>query len=461
MNLFRPRFRGACLISFLLVGVGSIANAQTGEIKLTVKDPSKSPLRANGKLENLASGVARSFQTDVNGEADLTSVAPARYRLEITHSGFAVWSEAITVGAGAPVSRDITLSLTASSYQMDVVEASPLAGFDVPVAQVPAPVQSVTTEDIQQSGSLDLADFLNKRLAGVNVNESQENPYQPDVNYRGYTASPLLGTPQGISVYFDGVRLNQPFGDVVSWDLIPKIAISEATLMPGSNPLFGLNTLGGAIAITTKDGNSSPGTMLTATGGSYNPASIRIRTRRTNGAFNWYLAGNAFHDDGWRPLSPSDVHQVFSGRLAGRKDIDRARCGLRVQRSLGTWSTGSANDERAGIFERIHPVRRDVQPVAVFQCDAAAHRGHAPHIVRQRLLPQHQFVHLQHGFQFRFARGIDVSTVGRGSGGTQGRGLHRISNQRRQRVEYSISVLAVHSAGAAELRKQRKNAMPF
>ena len=83
----------------------------------------------------------------------------------------------------------------------------------------------------------------------VYVNEMQGNPFQPDVNYRGYTASPLLGTPQGLSVFMDGVRMNQAFGDVVSWDLIPKIAIKSVTLVPGSNPLFGLNTLGGALSI--------------------------------------------------------------------------------------------------------------------------------------------------------------------------------------------------------------------
>ena len=71
----------------------------------------------------------------------------------------------------------------------------------------------------------------------------QGNPLQADLNDRGYTASPLLGTPQGLSVDMDGVRLNQPFGDVVSRDLIPRIAISTATLMPGSYPVFGLNTL--------------------------------------------------------------------------------------------------------------------------------------------------------------------------------------------------------------------------
>ncbi len=100
-------------------------------------------------------------------------------------------------------------------------------------------MQSATNEDIERTHALDLTEFMKRSLGSVYVNDIQNNPLQPDLNYRGYTASPLLGTPQGLSVYLDGVRVNQPFGDVVSWDLIPKQAISTITLMPGSNPLFG------------------------------------------------------------------------------------------------------------------------------------------------------------------------------------------------------------------------------
>ena len=152
--------------------------------------------------------------------------------------------------------------------------------MDRSLDEIPAPVQAATERDIEQSGALDLSDFLNRRLNGVYLNEVQGNPIQPDLNYRGYTASPLLGTPQGISVYMDGVRLNQPFGDVVSWDLIPRIAISETTLIPGSNPLFGLNTLGGAISIQTKDGRSNPGTSLALSGGSFGRVNGGLRARR-------------------------------------------------------------------------------------------------------------------------------------------------------------------------------------
>ena len=175
----------------------------------------------------------------------------------------------VDLQSDAPVWSTVMLALSAPAFQVDVVGTTPLPGVDRSLDEIPAPVQTATDSDIEQSGALDLSDFLNRRVSGVYLNEVQGNPIQPDLNYRGYTASPLLGTPQGISVYMDGVRLNQPFGDVVSWDLIPRIAISETTLIPGSNPLFGLNTLGGAISIQTKDGRSNPGTSLAMSGGSF------------------------------------------------------------------------------------------------------------------------------------------------------------------------------------------------
>src|SRR6185503_6160578 len=182
-----------------------------------------------------------------------------------------------------------------------VIGTTPLPGVEVPVLQVPAPVQVATDRELTNSGALDVADFLNRSFNGVHVNEVQANPFQPDINYRGYTASPLLGTPQGLSVYMDGVRLNQPFGDVVSWDLIPRIALSSVTLMPGSNPLFGLNTLGGALSIRTKDGRNDSGTRVQAIYGSHVRRAIEFEHggARTSG-LNWYIAGNLFGEDGWR-----------------------------------------------------------------------------------------------------------------------------------------------------------------
>ncbi len=201
---------------------------------------------------------------------------------------------------------------------VEVIATTPLPGMGQPRNEIAAPVQSATKQDIELSGALDLSDFMNRNLGSVHVNDLQGNPYQMDVNYRGYTASPLLGTPQGLSVYMDGVRMNQPFGDVVSWDLIPRFAISSITLMPGSNPLFGLNTLGGALSVLTKDGRRDPGTSLQLNLGS----GLRRAVEFEHGGFNdaglsWYLGANLFRERGWRDDSPSDVRQLFA-KLAWR-----------------------------------------------------------------------------------------------------------------------------------------------
>ena len=177
----------------------------------------------------------------------------------VCHSSAVLFVSVLTLSASAfaqppqPATPD-----DGPAFKVQVIETTPLPGVNLLLEEIPSPVQTATARDIEASGALDLSDFLNRRFTSVHINEMQGNPFQPDVNYRGYTASPLLGTPQGLSVYMDGVRLNQPFGDVVSWDLIPKIAIGSTTLIPGSNPLFGLNTLGGALSIETKNGIDNP-----------------------------------------------------------------------------------------------------------------------------------------------------------------------------------------------------------
>src|SRR5258706_11196726 len=146
----------------------------------------------------------------------------------------------------------------------------------------------------------------------------------PKRNFTG--VSPRLGTPQGISVYQDGVRINEPFGDTVNWDLIPGSAISTINLIPGSNPLFGLNTLGGALSIRTKSGAQYPGTAATLYGGSFGRRAAEAQHGGTNGELDYFASASAFREDGWRAQSPSDVRQFFSklGWQDGTSDLDLA-----------------------------------------------------------------------------------------------------------------------------------------
>jgi outer membrane receptor protein involved in Fe transport len=196
--------------------------------------------------------------------------------------------------------------------QVVVIATTPLIGLGLPLNEIPANVQTADSEELQRQHALGIADYLNNNFSGINASDSADNPFQMDVYYHGFTASPLLGTPEGLSVYVDGVRVNESFGDTVNWDLIPQAAISTVTLISGSNPVFGLNTLGGALSIRTKSGHDNPGTEFEATGGSFGLRSFEGESGGELGNFDYFLTGNYFDETGWRDLSPSRVVQGFA-----------------------------------------------------------------------------------------------------------------------------------------------------
>jgi outer membrane receptor protein involved in Fe transport len=196
-----------------------------------------------------------------------------------------------------------------------VVTAPYGAGIDPSL--VPANVQRATAEELERSHALDLTDFLNRGFSSVNINHAQNNPLQPDFNFRGFTASPLLGLPQGLAVYQNGVRINEPFGDTINWDLVPISAIDSIQLMAGTQPVFGLNTLGGALSLRMKNGFTHEGTQAEAYGGSFSRRAGSIQSGGNNGRWGYYGNVDYFEEDGWRDYSESDALRVFT-TLSGR-----------------------------------------------------------------------------------------------------------------------------------------------
>ena len=172
--------------------------------------------------------------------------------------------------------------------------------------------QTLDSEALNKLPTRSLAEILRNQLVSVNINDVQNNPFQPDVQYRGFTASPLLGLPQGLSVYLNGTRVNEPFGDTVNWDLVPLEALDNAVLFSTSNPVFGQNTLGGALALNTKNGFTYDDTELNVSVGQYGREEWSIQTAGNQGNWAYYALVNQYQEDGWRDFSPSDVKQLFS-----------------------------------------------------------------------------------------------------------------------------------------------------
>lgn len=238
-------------------------------------------------------------------------------RIALTCCALVLWHAVLPREASAQDNPASKLEAPA----VHVIGTTPLPGIGTPLEQVPANAQSVTSRELRDRMTPGFADYLGEAHAGFSVSDPQGNPYQPDLSFRGFSASPLLGTPQGISVFVDGVRANEALGDVINWDLIPRIAISSINVIPGSNPAFGLNTLGGALAIYTKSGFHYPGTAARAYAGSYGRAALELEHGGYSDKQDYYVAASLFDERGWREHSASRVNQFF-GKL-GREDAER------------------------------------------------------------------------------------------------------------------------------------------
>ena len=197
---------------------------------------------------------------------------------------------------------------------INVYSATPLPSLGLPLNIIPANIQIATPKAINAQSGVSLADYMSTNMQSVSVTEMGGNPWQPEVTFRGYSASPLLGMPQGMSTYVDGVRVNEPFGDVTLWDKIPNFAIGGMQLVPGSNPMYGLNTLGGAIAIQTKSGRQAQGVGIEAEYGSWNRkrALVEYGGVSKDGSMDFYIGHQTTKEDGWRQFSPSHLNQTFA-----------------------------------------------------------------------------------------------------------------------------------------------------
>lgn len=201
---------------------------------------------------------------------------------------------------------------------VDVVGTAPLPGLGTALRDVPANVQIFDNRQFSRMRPLTLTQFLDLNANSVSAASGQGNAFQQSLEFRGFAASPLLGTPQGVSVFQDGVRINEAFGDVVNWDLLPRSAISSVQLLPGTVPAFGLNTLGGALAIYTKSGDQYPGLSFEASGGSFRRRALEFQYGVAHDALDAFATGNFTDDDGYAKHAGSRVRQFF-GKV-GRED---------------------------------------------------------------------------------------------------------------------------------------------
>jgi iron complex outermembrane recepter protein len=192
-----------------------------------------------------------------------------------------------------------------------VINATAVAGSTVPLDEMPGDVEVLSAAALSRQGTSSLTAALNTQLSNININDDLVDPFQPDILYRGFEASPVLGTPEGLAVYVDGVRVNEGFGDTVDWDLILPDAIDRIELV-SSSAVYGLNALGGALSVTMKNGFNYHGGEMELSGGSYHQQQVTAQYGMHSGIFGFYVAGRGLNWKGWRDFSSDQLRDLYA-----------------------------------------------------------------------------------------------------------------------------------------------------
>ena len=215
-----------------------------------------------------------------------------------------------TAGAVLALATAGSRAETITLPTFDVVATTPLGGGEIDVAKSPFAVWQTNSQDIRNFNDTTLPGTLARQAPGVTVGNVSGNDFQPDLSYRGFDATAVTGTPIGLAVYQNGVRINEAFGDTVNWELIPENAIDRTAIIAG-NPIFGLNALGGAVTVTMKNGFTWQGFDADIRAGSFGRAQEEVQYGKQIGDYSVYVAATQINDSGWRVDGASQISNFY------------------------------------------------------------------------------------------------------------------------------------------------------
>ena len=152
--------------------------------------------------------------------------------------------------------RDTT-KVDSTAHELPPIEVvgsiQPAAGPTIG-SGIPARVTTLDADQVDAYEPRILSDAL-KSVAGFSTYDDLGSGYKLNISSRGFYSSPVVGLPQGIAVFLDGVRMNEPEASQVNFDLLPMDHITRIEILSGNGSLLGRNALGGAVNLVTARGN--------------------------------------------------------------------------------------------------------------------------------------------------------------------------------------------------------------
>ena len=197
--------------------------------------------------------------TDERGTYILRDVPAGSYKVYVGAIGRATDSSAVSVRAGASATHDVSLgegSLLLSSVVVSATRTQEAA------ARVASTVSVLSPEQVRQSPAREAQDLL-REIPSVELPRTS--------SLVGGTAQivSIRGVDEGrTGVLFDGVPVNDAWGEWIDWGRVPKAMLDRVEVLEGGqSSLYGNGAMGGLISFFSRP--LAPGAMqLGVDGGS-------------------------------------------------------------------------------------------------------------------------------------------------------------------------------------------------
>jgi len=223
-----------------------------------------------------------------------------------------------TTGADTSRARRDTTAKVPQTLAPVVVTGSRLSGVD---ERTPVQVDNIDVNTAAPGPGA--AVQMLERLPGVSLFDDQGSRLQPELDLRGFIVSPIIGQPQGVTVFLDGVRVNEPDAQEVNFDALPMDALSRAELVRGPSALFGKNSLAGSLLLYTNRGAMPADLQGQVEVGPYGYKGARVEGGGKVGEVDGYIMARGSDEDGWREETSARTRMVFAnvGRKLDSSDV--------------------------------------------------------------------------------------------------------------------------------------------
>jgi hypothetical protein len=237
---------------FLLVCLSNALDAQTttsGGLTGVITDQTNAVVaNADVEIRNDSKGTSQSTKTDREGVYRFFFLAPARYQLTVTHTGFRKESRAVSVFLGPLATVNVALQIAKASSEVTVSSEAPL--IQAENGDVSTTVNQEQISEAPNPGN-DLTYIAQTTPGAVMDTDQQGNGNfsilgMPGTSYR-FTMDGMSDTDNGANLSFVGSALNL---------LIGQNQIQEATIVTtGYSGQFG-GAAGGNINYISKSGSN-------------------------------------------------------------------------------------------------------------------------------------------------------------------------------------------------------------